>query len=121
MHLEHGDIVGGFIDDTLDAHPSRRTAVKAVRTVFPSEDFFELVHIEQATRAFDHALVDFIECRASLEEQIAAVLKLVARILVAKPRAALFFDIEAKAQTARINPTLAPGTFQTPRRTPGRT
>src|SRR6476620_1402622 len=85
---------------------SMRAVVDAMRAVLPSKDGFELVYIEQATGAFDHALVDFIKCRASLEEEIAAVLKLVARILVAKPRAALFFDIEAKAQTARINPTL---------------
>src|SRR2546421_1511179 len=44
---------------------------------------------------------------ADLENQVAAVLHLIIRILVMKPALLLLFQIEREAQAGGINPTLA--------------
>jgi hypothetical protein len=77
-----------------------------MRPLLPPEDGLELRDIEQSPRAVDEPLVDRIQGGAAPEQQIAAVLELVAGIAVAELRARLLVEVQGEAQATRVDPTV---------------
>jgi hypothetical protein len=77
------------------------------RTALVSKDRPDCPQIQRRTAAVNEGLKNLLHVPADFEDQVAAVLDLVVRVLVTKPAALLLFQIQREAQTGRINPTLA--------------
>ncbi len=78
-----------------------------MRPVLLSKDGAQLWHAEPAAGAVDQALEDLLHLVTSPEQQIAAVLKLVHRVVVAKARALLVRAVQGEAQAAAVDPAVA--------------
>src|SRR2546426_121139 len=72
-----------------------------------AEDRFQLLHIQAGPRSVDQPLKDLFHLLTSMKDQVAAVLDLVDRVLVAKPAALLFVQIQRKTETGAVDPSLA--------------
>ena len=106
MQFEHCNIVDGAIDDALHTHGTNQATVHSVRAVLPSEDGLELLKVKQPAGSCEHPLVNCVEACAAFKQKVAAVFKLISRILVSESGTLLLLKVQSEAQAARIDPTL---------------
>src|SRR5215831_7720353 len=81
-------------------------ATAIFRAVPVTEDGFDALQIERRAAAVDQRLKHLLHVAAGLEDQVPAVFDLIVGVLVAKPAALLFVEVEREAHTS-VNPTLA--------------
>jgi hypothetical protein len=107
VDLEHGQVIGRLIHYPLASKLRFPLTPFMVRTLLPSEDAFDLAHIQQPPRAVNHPSEYFIENGGPFKQQVPTVLLLVTRMPIVKPRTLLLLQGHGKAQATRLNPTLS--------------
>src|SRR5574341_536153 len=78
-----------------------------MRPSFPAEDRFQPLHVQPRAGPVDQPLEDLLHLSPQMKDQVATVLDLVHRVLVAKSASLLFFQIECEAEAGAVDPTLA--------------
>src|SRR5215510_3849953 len=105
MQFEDRQVILRSLDHDFQ---SRRFAMAVpIGTGFDAEDRFQLFDIQARPRSVDQPLKDLFHLATAAKDEIAAVLDLVDRVVVVKPAALLFLQVQPKTQTGAVDPSLA--------------
>jgi hypothetical protein len=112
MQLKDRQIVHRSLDRDF---PRRRFSASGtiVWPVTIAENRLHRPEIHPRARAVDERLEDLVHPATDGEDQVAAVLQLVIRVLIAKPTPQLLIEIKRETETRRIDPPVA-GLAQSP-------
>lgn len=106
MDLEHGQVIPRCLDHGCELKREFRAAV-AAWALFSAEQGPQGGHVQPRAGSIDDAVEHFLHLSADLEYQVAAVLSLVDRVLVAEAAAGLLIEVQAETQAGRIDPLVA--------------
>src|SRR5947209_10001181 len=106
VQLEDGQIIRRFLDRDFPL-ARMRFAFVIFRPMPVSEDGLDGLEIKRHTAAVNQRLKHLLHLPTQVEHQVAAVLELEVRVLIMKSAPLLLLQLEGKAQTGGINPTLA--------------
>ena len=106
MDCEHGQVIPRCLDHGCELKRQLGAAV-AARALFGAEQSPQSGHVQPGPGPIDDAVEHFLHLSAHFEYQVAAVLGLVDRVLVAEAAAVLLGQVQPEAQAGRIDPLVA--------------
>jgi hypothetical protein len=105
VDFEQGQVILRCLDH--DCQPWRSACAVAVRTGLGAEQGAQDRYVQTRAAPVDHHVEDPVHLGVGAEQQIAAVLDLVDRVVVAEATAPLFVDIQTEAQARGVDPPVA--------------